>query len=133
MSDDANEIAKRLGTAFAVATARFLPAVIEGLQADADAELSFGTTVRLRNVEGVVEGTMQMFEPKIPTQKMKAVPFVLNRNQAGELSWLYEGTLKELKEEAARNAAALQPDDGYEPQNNRLSKEETGGSQEEGE
>lgn len=127
MSDATNEIAKRLGTAFAVATARFMPTVTEGLLSKDGAELTFGTTVKLKNVEGVVVGTMKLHEPKIPTATMDSIPFVLKRDEKGELSWLYEGKLDDMKAEAAELQVAeqekAQPHDGYTPGANRQAKE----------
>ena len=125
MSDDSNEIAKRLGTAFAIATMRFLPGVHEALAKAGDGgDTSFGATVFLKNVDGVVQGSMRLHEPKLPTEPMKTVPFVLHTNrETGELQWLYEGTLDELRKEAARVPEPAIPSD-YEPSQNRLVRQE---------
>jgi len=120
LSEEHNEIATRLGSQFALAVANFLPAMADGLKINPEKAITCGATVKLQIEKGVVMGTMTMHEPKIPMNAMDAVPFVLKAGADYQLSFLFEGTLKQLEAEVRRQAASVQqPDDDLPPSNNR--------------
>lgn len=99
MSEDTNEIAIRLGSAFSVLANEFLPAATEALGRSTK-EITFGCTVHLKQEQGVITGRIKAHEPKIPTPAVEPIHFVLNRNvDSGQLSFLFSGSLKEMKKE----------------------------------
>jgi hypothetical protein len=110
-SDEAKEIANRLGSAFAVISYEFLPAVTEAL-GRSEKTISFGVTVGLKKEGGVITGKIQAHEPKIPTPSRDPVHFCLNRSSEGQLSFLFDGTLREMRSEAQGPRVV---DEGYEP------------------
>jgi len=114
--DTTKEIAQRLGSAFSVVAHQFMPAVTEALERS-DKEISFGATVRLKKVRGVIVGRMKPHEPKIPTDELDEIHFVLRPEPNGQLSFLYPGTLKEMELEIA-NRDVKPEDDGYTPGDN---------------
>lgn len=121
MSEGAEEIAIRLGTGFAAVVREFLPAVSEAVVRTGK-DVSFGATVKIRREKtGLIVGKMIPHEPKIPTEPMDAIPFVLTMNEGGQLEFVYGGTIEELHEEQAE---ANQPDDGYVPGHNAGAAEE---------
>ena len=117
--DTTKEIAQRLGSAFAVVAHQFMPAVVEALDRTSEGgkEISFGCTVRLKKIRGVVVGRMKPHEPKIPTDELDEIHFVLRPEPNGQLSFLYPGTLKEMELEIA-NRDVKPEDDGYTPGDN---------------
>ena len=108
------EICKRLGTHFALLTKDFMPAVTEAIdRVDNDKEISFGCTVKMKREAGVISCKMLANEPKIPTPAQLPVHFLLNRNDEGQLSFLFSGTLKEMRLELAERDIKPDPDDTY--------------------
>lgn len=123
MSAQHNEIATRLGSQFALAVANFLPAMSQGLHRNPEKGISCGATVKLQIEKGVVLGTMTLHEPKIPMDPMEPIPFVLKAEEGGQLSLLFEGSLKDLEAEVRRQAASTQqPTDDLDPPSNNRSK-----------
>jgi hypothetical protein len=101
MSDETNEIAIRLGSAFSVLANEFLPAATEALGRSTK-EITFGCTVHLKQEQGVITGRIKAHEPKIPTPAVEPIHFVLNRDGgSGLLSFLFSGSLGEMKKELA--------------------------------
>ncbi len=125
MSESHQEISTRLGSGFAALVMNFLPACLEGLDRIGEGgskDISFGATVKMRLKDGVVVGKLIPHEPKIPTEPMEESHFVLKREMSGQLSFLFAGTLDELKAEVNKQAAGpQQPGDGYEPSHNPTS------------
>jgi hypothetical protein len=117
MAEGPQEIAMRLGTGFAAIALKFLPAVEEAVRRSGK-EISFGATCKIKRDRGVLVGKLVPHEPKIPTEGMDAIHFVLQVDATGQLEFMYAGTLQELKAEAAAEAASHQPDDGYTPGEN---------------
>lgn len=118
LDQDTREIANRLGSCFAVFAGEFLPPIAAALPTT-DREISFGATVKCKlGRNGVVEGKLVPHEPRIPTPKLDDVPFVLNlEGTTGQLSFLFPGTVKEMRAEIdARDVKP--PDDGYQPSDN---------------
>ncbi len=114
LSPDAREIALHLGTAFSALTAEFLPAVTEALErAENDREITFGATVKLKKQAGVIVCHIKPHEPKIPTPQQDSIYFLLQKkDDTGQLSFLFPGTLKELRVELADRDVKPE-DDGY--------------------
>jgi len=98
MSEAQREIAARLGTAFAAIVDQFLPAVTEAVQRTSK-DISIGATVKFKLDERTrtVVGKLIPHEPKIPTEGMDPIHFVLQPDPSGQLSFLFAGTLDELK------------------------------------
>ncbi len=114
-SDETREIANRLGSAFAVVVSGFLPAATEAL-GRTDKEISFGATVHLKKEAGVISGKITCHEPKIPTPPIQPIHFLLQRDDNGQLSFLFSGSLKEQRAVAIAGTDMEKPKDGdYEP------------------
>ncbi len=114
ITPDTKEIATKLGSAFSVLTANFLPAVTEALERADDKEISFGATIKLKKEQGVIVCRMLSHEPKIPTPQQEPIHFLLQKNDAGQLSFLFPGTLKDMRKELADRDVKPE-DDGYQP------------------
>jgi hypothetical protein len=106
---ESREIASRLGSAFAVVAYEFLPAATEAL-GRSEKGITFGCTVTLKSEGGVITGKMQSHEPKIPTPARAPIHFCLNRDEAGELSFLFPGSLKEMRVEINKQEEAKDED-----------------------
>lgn len=117
MSEAQHEIAVRLGTAFAAIADRFLPAVTEGVERSAK-KISFGATVECQLEGTLVKVKLTAHEPKIPTEGMKPIHFVLRREASGQLSFLFDGSLDEMQKTAERMVAESEPTDDYTPDDN---------------
>lgn len=115
--ESTREIATRLGSAFSVVVFEFLPAVTEALgRSTKGKEISFGCTVHLKSESGVIAGRMTCHEPKIPTTSIDPIHFLLQRDDSGQLSFLFDGSLKEMRLELAeRDVKPSQKEDGYTP------------------
>ncbi len=114
MSESEHEIATRLGTGFAKLTAQFLAAVTEGLARNPTKEISFGATVKAKIEAGVIVCRLIPHEPKIPTEPMEPMHFILKQDDSGQLSFLFAGSLKEMSSEVEKRAAQPEdPDDDY--------------------
>ncbi len=100
MSEAQRDIAARMGSAFASIVDRFLPAIAEAVSRT-EKEISLGATVKFRldKKTGTVVGKLIPHEPKIPTEEIKPICFLLSRDAAGQLSFLFDGTLQDLKAE----------------------------------
>ncbi len=113
MSEGSEEIALRLGTGFAAMVKQFLPAGTEAVSRTGK-DVSFGATVKVRSEHGIIVGKLIPHEPKIPTEPMDAIPFILQVSKAGQLEFLVAGTIDELKEEVNTNAEPAEK--GYTPE-----------------
>lgn len=118
MSKETDEISVRLGSAFSVIAKQFLPAVTEALErVENDKEISFGCSVKMKLEAGIVSCRIISHEPKIPTPTIEPQHFLLQRNDEGQLSFLFSGSLKEMRVELA-NRDVKPEDDGYAPGDN---------------
>jgi hypothetical protein len=52
--------------------------------------------VKLKKEKSLIVGKMTLHEPKIPTEPMASVPFILQPDASGQLEFLWEGTLDQL-------------------------------------
>jgi hypothetical protein len=111
VSEAEQEIATRLGSGFAAIAMRFLPAIREGLTRNPSKDISFGATVKCKLEAGVIVGRLIAHEPKIPTEGMEPVHFILQQDVNGQLSFLFAGSLKELRAEAEKQGNRLAADD----------------------
>ncbi len=119
MKPETNEICVRLGSVFCVVAEQFMPAIEEGLNRT-DKEISFGATVKFKKVKGVIEGRLTPHQPKIPTEPMDDVFFTLNRADNGQLSFLFPGSVKDMRREID-NRDVKPEEDGYTPVDNATS------------
>lgn len=119
LTADAKEICTRLGTAFSVISAGFMPAVVEAIErVEPGKEISFGCTVKMKKEAGVIVSRLLSNEPKIPTPAHEPIHFLLERDDKGQLSFLFPGTLKEMRAELAERDIKPDPDDDYTPGDN---------------
>jgi hypothetical protein len=96
VKDGVNEIATRLGSAFAALVKRFLPAIEEGLERSPK-EITMGATVKFRKDEkGRILGRIIPHEPRIPTEPIAPDDFILGYTTGNDLIFLFSGSVEDF-------------------------------------
>jgi len=121
MSASEHDIAVKMGLGFAKVVEAFLGPAKEGLERHADGKpVRFGADIELRIKRGVIVGR---FIPRAPVIKPVALAhdaFVLQADRAGQLEFVYAGSLDELQaaQRSAEEARAIDESEMEEPTDN---------------
>ena len=117
MADEHRDLALRLGTMFTAVSERFLTSIAEAVTRSPK-WVSFSMTVKAQVRDGGVVACQAIpHAPKIPTEEVDPVHFVLKQEPNGQLSFLFPGTVEEMVAHA-RMPEPFDEDDYYHPARN---------------
>jgi hypothetical protein len=115
-AEQLREISFKIGTIAVEAATVFLPRIAAGLK-QTDKAISFGLSVKVSHgKDGTLECEIAPKAPKIPTADIDPANIVLKFDKGGQLEFLFDGSMSEMTEAIAHDAA--QKDDGYTAQPN---------------